>query len=104
MNIPRQYLALFMAAPLVLIPFVVFGTLTRLYRLVFLLLFVAFIVYVASRELKRTTPVFRNAEILEKVEVSAGSGTTTTGTGKALTSKPPFIAPNPVRKTHQIPG
>ncbi|WP_290050199.1 sodium:calcium antiporter [Amycolatopsis solani] len=64
-DIPRPYLVLFAAAPLILIPFVAFEALTPFDGVVFVLLFAAFLGYVMSRELKRTTPVFRNAEILE---------------------------------------
>jgi cation:H+ antiporter len=108
-NIPRPYLALFVAAPVVLILFIVFGPLTPLYGAVLVLLFVLFIGYVATRELKRSTPVFRNAEILEKLEVGGSSGGT--GTGDAAetptndpTDKPPFVVTMPFRKDRPIPG
>ncbi|QRP50286.1 sodium:calcium antiporter [Amycolatopsis sp. FDAARGOS 1241] len=111
-NIPRPYLALFVAAPVVLVPFIVFGPLTPVYGAVLVLLFVLFIGYVASRELKRTTPVFRNAEILEKLEVGASPGGSGTGTGHAVTrdpaevptDKPPFVVTVPFTKERPIPG
>lgn len=106
-DIPRQYIALFVAAPLVLIPFIAFGPLTRVYGAVLVVLFVLFIGYVASRELRRSTPVFRNAEILEKLEVGAGSGPTVTETGDTTeppTSKPPFVVTMPFNKKRAIPG
>lgn len=106
-NIPRPYIVLFVAAPLVLVPFIAFGPLTRVYGLVLLLLFVLFIAYVARRELARTTPVFRNAEILEKLEVGAHSGgntTTPAGTVDPVTDRPPFFVPMPFNKNRAIPG
>ncbi|MEU4667562.1 sodium:proton exchanger [Amycolatopsis sp. NPDC023774] len=112
-DIPRPYLALFAAAPLALIPFIAFAPLTPVYGVVLVLLFVLFIGYVATRELKRSTPVFRNAEILEKLEVGAGSGgsTSDTGGGSATrdpadvpTDKPPFVVTMPFNKERPIPG
>ncbi|MCR6489579.1 sodium:proton exchanger [Amycolatopsis sp. OK19-0408] len=91
-DIPRPYLALFAVAPLVLVPFVLFGQLTPLYGGVLVLLFVLFIGYVASRELKRTTPVFRNAEILERVG------------GPRETAEPPFPVSMPFTKDRPVPG
>jgi cation:H+ antiporter len=66
-NIPRSYIALFAASPLLMIPFVLTAPLTAGDGLVLLLLFVAFIGYIAAKELRSTTPVFRNAEILERI-------------------------------------
>ncbi|MFI7433674.1 sodium:calcium antiporter [Micromonospora haikouensis] len=54
--VPGRYLALFAVAPLVLIPFLVFGPLTPLYGVLLLLLFALFLGYVAMRELRRGTP------------------------------------------------
>ena len=45
-----------------------------MHGVVLVLLFVAFIGYVAAKELRSTTPVFRNAEILERIEVGGGGG------------------------------
>lgn len=102
-NVPRPYLALFVAAPLVLVPFIVFGPITRVDGAVLLLLFVLFIGYVARRELNRTTPVFRNAEILEKVEAGGRSGTPAAPADPPA-NKPPFFVPMPFDKNRPIPG
>jgi cation:H+ antiporter len=106
-NVQREYIALFAAAPLAMIPFILTGPLTAVHGAVLLLLFVLFIAYVASRELKRTTPVFRNAEILEKIEVG-GSGAPTVVTSDeptdTPTNKPPFAVMMPFNKARQIPG
>jgi cation:H+ antiporter len=106
-NIPRDYIALFAVAPLVMIPFVLTGPLTAVHGAVLLLLFVLFIAYVASRELRRSTPVFRNAEILERVEAGGSDGLRTAGTDEPvdeLTSKPPFDVTMPFDKTRRLPG
>jgi len=66
-QIPGSYLALWAASPLVLIPFVLTAPLTAGDGVVLLGLFLAFIGYIAAKELRSTTPVFRNAEILERV-------------------------------------
>jgi cation:H+ antiporter len=105
-NIPRQYIALFAAAPLVMIPFILAGPLTRVHGAMLLLLFVLFIAYVASREL-RSTPVFRNAEILEKIEAGGGGKRTVAGTDEPTdkpTDKPPFVVTMPFNQSRQIPG
>lgn len=101
-NIPRSYIALFAAAPLVLIPFIVTAPLTAVHGVVLLLLFVAFIGYVATRELRSTTPVFRNAEILERIEVGGGAEPVA-GTDRP-TDKPPFAVTVPFTKAQPLPG
>ncbi|TQS43938.1 sodium:calcium antiporter [Cryptosporangium phraense] len=66
-NIPGSYLALFAASPLMMIPFVLSAPLTPGDGVVLLALFGAFLAYVATKELQSTTPIFRNAEILERI-------------------------------------
>ncbi|MBT0773457.1 hypothetical protein KIH74_31210 [Kineosporia sp. J2-2] len=84
-DIPRPYVLLFAASPVLMLPFVLTGPLTVVHGVILVLLFVAFIGYVASRELRSTTPVFRNAEILEKV----GAG------GPERHDTPPFTVTAP---------
>jgi cation:H+ antiporter len=106
-DIPREYLALFAVAPLVMIPFILAGRLTRAHGAVLLLLFVLFVAYIASRELRKTTPVFRNAEILEKLEVGVGGERIVAGTdqpAEEVTSNPPFAVTMPFNKARKIPG
>ena len=106
-DIPREYIALFAVAPLVMIPFILAGQLTRVHGAVLLLLFVLFIAYVASRELRKSTPVFRNAEILEKIEVGVGGERSIVGTDEPadeVTSKPPFAVTMPFNKARKMPG
>ena len=106
-DIPREYIALFAVAPLVMIPFILAGQLTRVHGAVLLLLFVLFIAYIATRELRKSTPVFRNAEILEKIEVGVGGERIIAGTDEPadeVTSKPPFAVTMPFNKARKIPG
>jgi cation:H+ antiporter len=70
-NIPRDYIAIFAAAPLVMLVFAVIGSINVAGAVVLLALFVAFVAYVAYRELRRETATFRNLEILEEVEEDA---------------------------------
>jgi cation:H+ antiporter len=105
-NVQREYIALFAAAPLVMIPFVLTGPLTPVHGAVLLVLFVVFIAHVASRELKRGTPVFRNAEILEKIEAGGTTSVVTTDepTTENPANKPPFAVMMPFNKARRIPG
>ncbi len=106
-DIPREYIALFAVAPLVMIPFILARQLTRVHGAVLLLLFVLFIAYIATRELRKSTPVFRNAEVLEKIEVGVGGEHIIAGTDEPadeVTSKPPFAVTMPFNKARKIPG
>ena len=102
-NIPGSYIVLFAVSPLVMIPFILFGPLTAVHGVVLVLLFVAFIGYVATKELRSTTPVFRNAEILEKIEVGGGGAAPGAGTDRP-TDKPPFVVTVPFNKSRPLPG
>jgi cation:H+ antiporter len=102
-NIPRSYLVMFAVSPLMMVPFILFGPLTAVSGVVLVLLFVAFIGYVASKELRGTTPVFRNAEILEKIEVGGGGSAPVAGTDRP-TDKPPFTVTVPFDKSRPLSG
>ena len=67
-TIPRDYIALFAAAPLVMVVFALIGSIDIAGAVVLLALFTAFVAYVAFRELRRETATFRNLEILEELE------------------------------------
>jgi cation:H+ antiporter len=103
LNIPRDYIALFAISPLIMIPFVLAGPLTAADGAVFLLLFVLFIAYVASRELRRSAPVFRNAEVLEKITVGGGGSQAAIGPDSPA-NNPPFIVTMPFNKARRLPG
>ena len=112
-NIPRSYVLLFALSPLVAIPFLLVDRLTTLDGVLLLLLFVAFVGFVAAKELRSSTPVFRNAEILEMIEVGGGTaarppdtdnaGTDGAGTDRP-TDRPPFAVTVPFTEARPLPG
>jgi cation:H+ antiporter len=74
-DVPKDYLVLFVAAPLVMYAFAATGTLTLITGIVLVLLFVAFVGWIAYREKSARRPVWRNAEFYEQIErVDAGVG------------------------------
>ncbi|GAA4894410.1 sodium:calcium antiporter [Actinomycetospora straminea] len=99
-DVPKSYLALFVAAPVVMYALALTGALSVGIGVVLLLLFVAFVGWIAYREYSARRPVFRNAELyeqLEKAGVGAGGGGTATltregpgdgGTGSGTGSGP----------------
>jgi len=114
-NIPRSYLVLFAASPLVMVPFVLTGPLTPVDGVVLLLLFVGFIGYVAAKELRSTTPVFRNAEILERIGASGDATAVAPSCAPAPapaavavaerpSAPPPFTVTVPFTKSKPLPG
>ncbi|MEM4780339.1 MAG: sodium:proton exchanger [Halalkalicoccus sp.] len=74
-EIPRDYLALLVVSPLVLLPLVALGTLTVIHGVGLLALFFAFIAYVVSMEHRREIPVFRDTDLVERVESDGGVAT-----------------------------
>lgn len=74
-DVPKSYLALFVAAPIVMYALAAFGALTLVTGVVLVLLFVAFVGWIAYREKAARRPVWRNAELYEQLEtVGAGVG------------------------------
>ncbi|WP_433036861.1 sodium:calcium antiporter [Actinomycetospora sp. CA-053990] len=79
-DVPKDYLALFVLAPIIMFALALTGALTVLTGVVLLVLFVAFVGWVAYREYSARRPVWRNAEVyeqLEKAGVTPGGGTAT---------------------------
>ena len=66
-DIPRDYIAIFAAAPLMMVPFALAGSITPAGAAVLLAVFCLFVAYVAVRELRRPTPTFRNVEVYEEL-------------------------------------
>lgn len=113
-NIPRSYVVIFALAPLAMVPFVLTGELTASDGVILLALFVAFIAYVAVQELRSTTPVFRNAEVLEQLQATTRTGAEETkasasssGTGTVVverpTDQPPFAVHAPFSPEKPLP-
>ena len=67
-TVPREYIVIFAAAPLIMFVFAVRKEVTTVDAIVLIVLFVAWIVYVAVRESQRETAIFRNLEIVEELE------------------------------------
>ncbi|GAA4910533.1 cation:H+ antiporter [Actinomycetospora succinea] len=79
-DVPKSYLVLFAAAPVVMYALALTGALSVGVGVALLVLFVAFVGWIAYREYSARRPVFRNAELyeqLEKAGVGAGGGTAT---------------------------
>ena len=66
-NIPRDYIIIFAAAPLLMFVFALRKEVTTADAVVLIVLFVAWIAYVAYRERRRETATFRNLEIVEEM-------------------------------------
>ncbi|MFC5062999.1 sodium:calcium antiporter [Actinomycetospora atypica] len=74
-DVPKDYLVLFVAAPLLMLAFALTGFLTVSAAVVLVLLFVGFVGWIGYREYASRRPVFRNAEVYEQLEkVGAGAG------------------------------
>ncbi|HEY7484133.1 MAG TPA: hypothetical protein VH912_06675 [Streptosporangiaceae bacterium] len=77
-NIPRDYIIIFALAPLVMIPLTLMAPLTAVDGVLLIGLFVLFVAYIAVRESRGRTPVFRDAEMYEAYaaarESPAGAG------------------------------
>jgi cation:H+ antiporter len=67
-EIPRDYIVVFALAPLVMLVIAIRKEVTTVDAVVLVLLFVAWIAYVAVRESRRETATFRNLEIVEELE------------------------------------
>ncbi len=84
-NIPRDYVAILAAAPLVMIVFTLTAPYTVLDGAILLGLFVLFIAYVAVREYGSDKPVFRDAAMYEGMEEARGGGG-----GRSFSARMPF--------------
>jgi cation:H+ antiporter len=67
-TVPREYIVIFAAAPLIMVVFALRKEVTTVDAVVLILLFVAWIAYVAHRERRRETATFRNLEIVEEAD------------------------------------
>lgn len=85
-RIPRDYLLIFGAAPLVMVVFTLMAPLTTVDGLVLLGLFGLFLAYVAVRESRGGVPVFRDAEMYE---MYALAGTAASDTAPAPETRGP---------------
>ena len=66
-DIPRDYVVIFAAAPLLMFVFALREEVTPADAVVLIVLFLAWLAYVAHRETRRETATFRNLEIVEEM-------------------------------------
>jgi cation:H+ antiporter len=71
-GLPTDYVVLFGVAPLLLVPFVVAGTLTLIHGLFLLGFFTLAFGYILVREARRDSPVFRSSELGDAVRPDGG--------------------------------
>jgi cation:H+ antiporter len=72
-HIPRDYVVIFAATPLLLTVFMLMAPLTTIDGILLLSLFALFIAYIAVRESRGDRPVFRDAEMYEAYSAVRGS-------------------------------
>jgi cation:H+ antiporter len=82
-DVPKDYLVLFVAAPIVTFALAFTGSLTLVTGIVLILLFLAFVGWIAYREYAGRRPIWRNAELYEQLE-KAGVGAGRTATAPAV--------------------
>ncbi len=88
-DVPKDYLVLYVAAPVVMFALAFTGALTLVTGIVLVVLFVAFVGWIAYREYSARRPVWRNAELYEQLEkvgaggAGAATATLTRGSGGA---------------------
>ncbi|HKJ60239.1 MAG TPA: sodium:proton exchanger, partial [Halobacteriales archaeon] len=71
-DLPPDYVVLFGLAPLLLVPFVLAGTLTFVHGLLLLGAFAAIFGYIIVREYRRDVPVFLNSELGREIRADGG--------------------------------
>ena len=92
-DIPREYIVIFAAAPLLMFVFALREEVTTVDAVVLILLFVAWIAYVTYRESRRETATFRNLEIVEEMaEEDEDAGTADPVRSQAISTMSLFNA------------
>jgi cation:H+ antiporter len=71
-DLPTDYIVLFALSPLILVPFVLIGTLTLVHGIVLLGFFVLTFLYLVVREYQRGEPVFRSSELGDAIRPDGG--------------------------------
>ncbi|QUH02225.1 sodium:proton exchanger [Saccharopolyspora erythraea] len=95
-RVPRDYLAIFAAAPLVMVVFTLTSPITVIDGALMLGLFALFVAYIATRELRRDVATFRNADFYE--EMRGSDDGSDPAAGKTSHAEMPFA------KTRGLPG
>ena len=71
-NLPTDYIVIFALSPLILVPFVLLGTLTFVHGLILTAFFVFAFGYFIVRERQREIPVFRDTELGKELQPDGG--------------------------------
>lgn len=71
-DLPTDYVVLFALAPLLLVPFVLAGTLTFVHGLLLVAAFLLLFGYLIAREYQRDTPVFRSTDLGRELRADGG--------------------------------
>ncbi|AZH26736.1 sodium:calcium antiporter [Haloplanus aerogenes] len=71
-DLPTDYIVIFALAPVVLVPFVLIGTLTLIHGLILTAFFVFAFAYFIVRERQRDIPVFRDTELGKELRPDGG--------------------------------
>jgi len=71
-DIPRDYLALLVVSPLMLLPLVLLGALSAIHGIALLVVFFVFLAYIVYMEHHREVSVFRDTDVIERVETDGG--------------------------------
>ena len=71
-DLPNDYIAIFGLAPLILVPFVLLGTLTAIHGVILTAFFVFAFGYFIVRERQREIPVFRDTELGKELQPDGG--------------------------------
>jgi len=74
-DLPNDYIAIFGLAPLILVPFVLLGTLTAIHGVILTAFFLFAFGYFIVRERQRDIPVFRNTELGKQLRPDGGTAT-----------------------------
>jgi len=72
-DLPNDYIAIFGLAPLLLVPFVLVGTLTLVHGVILTAFFVFAFGYFIARERQREIPVFRDTELGKQLQPDGGT-------------------------------
>jgi cation:H+ antiporter len=110
-EVPKDYLVLFVAAPVLMFVLALTGVFTVAIGVVLVVAFVAFVAWIAYRERAARRPIWRNAELyeqLEKAGVANGGGTATAtlsvGGGWASTADHAEAGPRGHRQWFDLPA
>ena len=105
-NIPRDYLALFVCSPLVMVAFIALAPMTAASGVLLLTLFGGFLTYVVVRESRGERPVFRDAELYEAYAAARerGGGGTTALAPPPVRGEPGFADRMPFSEARNLNG